>query len=543
MGIGNPVQFFSRRIFLFVPVLLCLFQLTACAQTEATVKRSKKTEFVEGKKYYLHTVEKGQTLYSIAKAYDLTVNDIIVENPDAMNGIKPGQVLRIPAQKPVQQTTAPDTTFFIHKVEAGQTLYSIAHKYNVTEEAIIKLNPEAKSGIRIGQELKIPGKSPAIGIPVIAPVAGDTLYRGIKKAEYNVAFMLPLQLWNVENINTDLVISGKEQLNPKMEAAIQFYQGAMLAVDSMRRRGMKVNIRVYDMDDGDSAKVQSILDKPEFANTDLIIGPLSPGPFYVASQWAKDHHVAIVSPVSPANRVLFHRPESSKALPSTSTQMEELADHIAAAHPKDNVVLITNGNPKETAAANVFRNRMNELLFPGGTDSIATTKTFSGLEALLKKDKTNIIVIPANGQAYVTEMMRLIHGLADKYPIIVYGMPSWMTFENLDFEYLEIVQFHFVSPWFVDSDSSASVKRFLDQYDKTYGGPADSYVFAGYDVTLFFLSALFDYGTDFYLKLSEIKADGLQQRFEFVRSDPESGFENRGVRIVRMKEYRLSEVK
>src|SRR5438105_1577806 len=59
------------------------------------VTKSKKIETVDNKKYYMHTVEKGQTLYAIAKEYSTTVNDIILENPDAIDGISPGQVLRI----------------------------------------------------------------------------------------------------------------------------------------------------------------------------------------------------------------------------------------------------------------------------------------------------------------------------------------------------------------------------------------------------------------------------------------------------------------
>ena len=59
------------------------------------------TSLVEcnGKKYVLHKVEKGQTLYAISKLYNITVNDIVVANPDAIDGIKAGQELRIPLEK------------------------------------------------------------------------------------------------------------------------------------------------------------------------------------------------------------------------------------------------------------------------------------------------------------------------------------------------------------------------------------------------------------------------------------------------------------
>ncbi len=51
------------------------------------IKKSTQTEVIDGKKYYIHTVEKGQTLYAIAKIYEVDKNDIILENPEAINGL------------------------------------------------------------------------------------------------------------------------------------------------------------------------------------------------------------------------------------------------------------------------------------------------------------------------------------------------------------------------------------------------------------------------------------------------------------------------
>ncbi len=521
-------------------VVVMLFAVPVFGQ-KGEVKKSTKTETIEGKKYYLHTVEKGQTLYAIAKAYDLTVNDIMVENPDALNGIKPGLVLRIPTQKPVVilKPVPVDTNYFIHVVQAGQTLYSLEKMYNVSHDAIVKLNPTVAAGLKIGQELKIPGKNPNAPGILQTTNGPDTLFVLNKKATYTIALMLPLQLYNVDNIDT----KEPENFPAKPKAAVEFYEGVLLAVDSMRKTGMKVNLYVYDVDDADSVKVLEILKKPEFQFMDLILGPLSPGTFYAVSSWANEHHVAVVSPVSPANRVLFKRQDASKALPALSTQMEQLAVFIGENHKTDNVVMVTSGNVKEQAAANTFRVNVSKLLFPATTDTIKMTRGMSGLEALLKKDKNNILVIPSNSQAYVSDLLRSLNTLSDKYVITVYGLSSWMGYDNLDLEYLQKLQFHFVAPYFIDYDSSATTKRFLTKYNYTFHGDAGMYAFAGYDVGLYFLQALNTYGTNFYQKLAEIKGKGVQQDFDFYRSDAESGYENRAVRIVQVVEYKLQRIK
>src|SRR6476620_2736524 len=179
--------------FVMMITMLMMFCVNANAQT-GVVRKSAKTETVDGKKYYIHTVEKGQTLYAIAKAYDMTVNDVLVENPDALNGIKPGQVLRIPYQKQTGTTTVTpvptDTAKYeLHKVEAGETIYGICKKYNTTEAVLNSLNPDLKNGLKVGQEIKIPGAVSSTSTTTVTNVvttAIDTSFKIVRKDVYNI---------------------------------------------------------------------------------------------------------------------------------------------------------------------------------------------------------------------------------------------------------------------------------------------------------------------------------------------------------------------
>jgi LysM repeat protein/ABC-type branched-subunit amino acid transport system substrate-binding protein len=546
MGI-NMSRFVIRFAFLFL--LFAANGIVLSAQNDDGIRKSKKTEVVDGRKYYVHTVEKGQTLYAIAKAYDLTVNDVLVENPDALNGIKPGQTLRIPfekksAVKPVEVTK--DTSkFVIHKVEAGQTLYSLAKKYNVTEQSILDMNPEAKSGLKAGMELKIPVKNTAA--VAIIPVNPDTViakpdsaFVASKKDVYNIAFMMPLQLWNVNNIEPSDILATppKGEFPDRPKAAAEFYEGALLAIDSMRKAGMRLNVWVYDVDDIDSGKSAKMLAQPEFKTMDLIIGPFTAGPFEEISAFAKVKNIPIISPVSGVNKVLFKNPTAVKALPSAITQMEFVAQHIHKERKDQNVMMISSGILKESKMAAAFSNEMNRLRTADGKDSIKITKGFSGVEALLKKDVMNVIVVPSNSQAFVTDLLRNLHTLAEKYQITVYGMPQWMEFENLDAEYMQTLNLHFAAPYYVDYKSPIT-QAFLIRYRNAFGGDPTIYALCGYDVTMFFLRQLFVNGTGFISNLPQIQAEGIQQSFRFVKSDAESGYENTGLRIVHISDYEL----
>jgi LysM repeat protein/ABC-type branched-subunit amino acid transport system substrate-binding protein len=552
MGIVNRA--FAHKVsgslcVLRIALLLSLLLMTVTVFAQDGIKKSKKTETFEGKKYYLHTVEKGQTLYAIARAYEVTVNDIVVENPSMMDGaIKPGDVLRVPFDKKgsittIQNPPAVDTSkkFIVHKVEAGQTVYSISKKYNVSLDDIYNNNPESRTAIRPGMELKIPVAKEGTANVAIAPDTSKTdSVVSIKKDVYNIALMMPMQLWNVANIEPDDIVLNppKAEFPQKPQAAVEFYEGALMAIDSMRKAGMKVEVWVYDVDDLDSGKTAGILAKPEFAKMDLIIGPFSAAPFDEIADFANAHNIGIVSPVSQANRVLFKNPMAVKTLPSVGTQMEQLAQHISRERKDDNVILVTSGLLKEQKANSSFRNEMDRLRVSEGKDSIKVNQGFSGIEGKLFKDKMNVLVIPSTSQAFVTDLVRNLYGLAEKYQITVYGMPGWMDYDNLDYEYLEALHFHFAAPYYIDYNMPVT-RNFVKRYRSIYGGDPTSFSFAGYDVTLFFLQQLYGTGTGFVPGVTEKKSEGIQQSFSFVRSDAESGYENIGLRIVHFSDYEL----
>ena len=110
----------------------------------------------ENQSYFLHTIEKGQSLYSIASMYGVSQSDIIKLNPGSDEKIFIGRTLRIPRNAAnVQKET-------YHTIEAGETLYRLTVKYNVSARAICDANPGLSAeNFRIGQVIRIPSTTEA----------------------------------------------------------------------------------------------------------------------------------------------------------------------------------------------------------------------------------------------------------------------------------------------------------------------------------------------------------------------------------------------
>ncbi|GAE15472.1 LysM-repeat proteins and domains [Bacteroides pyogenes JCM 10003] len=89
----------------------------------------------ENQSYFLHTIEKGQSLYSISGMYNVTTTDIIRLNPGCEDKIYAGQTIKIPKGKEIQQ----GETF--HTIQAGETLYKLTTVYGVSAKVICDANP------------------------------------------------------------------------------------------------------------------------------------------------------------------------------------------------------------------------------------------------------------------------------------------------------------------------------------------------------------------------------------------------------------------
>lgn len=176
------------RLIIILIASLSLVPLFAAAQE---IVKSEVIEFQDGKGYYMHSVLQGQTLYSLSKVYDVPVDELIFENPDAANSLSVGQLIRIPVKSRERIITDDlrkgEFRYIFHIVKKGQTLYGISRIYQVEVDELKKANPGWAKGLKAGQYLRIPMKDPvlreedqvfdeeaAAGVHTVK--AGETLY-------------------------------------------------------------------------------------------------------------------------------------------------------------------------------------------------------------------------------------------------------------------------------------------------------------------------------------------------------------------------------
>ncbi len=540
---------------------------------------------VDGKRYYKHTVGKGETIYGIAKKFNLEPKDIVLENPSAMDGVKEGDVLLIPApaKAAVADTAKPHGNYIYHEVLPKETLYSLAKQYNTTIADIDSLNPDiVAKGLQKGKQIRIPVvQPPAPPHPVQEkhPVLVDTAkpaspnkaapinnpyeanaYKSLVIQQshtdtakqivyapnvgilprYTIALIMPFTKEGSDTLRIGRLMEGSEQIPQIMQISFDFYHGMLMALDSLGRQGLKANLQVFNIDTS-SDNIDTILKNPCMLNANLIIGPPYPSNFRKMALFAQLHHIPIISPLSPESNVLKNNPWTSKTTPSATTETEGEAGYILSHYKGANVILIHNRDANQEyyeAFKKEFQKTDSAL---GRTDTLHYAESIggvSGLKIRMSKTGNNIIVMPYHGAPFVAKFVNELANVNFAYDdsITLFGMYSWTMNNALSADNLDTLNCHFPSNEFVNYSDSVT-KKFINQYRNNYLSEPSYYSYQGYDAGMFYGNLLRMYGTDVQSHLGDNKYRGLQTSFNMVRINPLDGYENKTVYILEYKNY------
>lgn len=532
--------------------------------------------------YLIYTVEKKENAYSISRAHNIPLNALYTANPGIEKGLKAGQQVRIPVQAvrdermqnliPASDAVSPDSLFgtyfnpndslINHIVKAKETMYAICRYYQVNPDSVLAVNNGLPLGLLFSDTIRIPKPNPRWKnskfnkdesnlFPTKDGITKDS-YDGLftfkdfraeagLKASYKVALMLPLEIDKYLTADKD-----GNYISIKNNIALEFYQGAMLAVDSLKQLGFSVDLYVYDTKKSPE-EVKRHLIKPEFKNMDLIIGPLYRSVFDVVKGYAKDHNIKMVCPVPQENNVLKDSPFVFKATASSTTQMRYLAKYVFLKKPNANKLIINSKLEKDYGERISFQKTYNGLAKQAGKDTIGYVAmeeyTIEAIANQLKPDVENLLIVPSSSVSYVTDFINRITTIPNikDYNITIYGLENWLKFDKIDPSYKNRFNMHLTSSYYPNLDDNDMI-NYYKKYRAKYGTDPNKFGVHGFDVTYYFLSGLSRYGIHFDHYAPSFKGEGIQTNFNMFRSLETNGFENISVFMLKYENFELIKV-
>lgn len=500
----------------------------------------------------LHTAKKGETLFSLYKRYNVEVNDLIVANPQLDQGLKVGMVVRIPMEKVRVQDElsvipAVEDGSTGHEVLQGETIYSISKLYGITEAELLEANGGLPEGLKKGAFVRIPDKIKE----AVEATANNQLVPGIKKSEYRIAYLLPFLLDENDTLMAKSAANGSMEFRSETEAALHFYYGSKLALGSAQKAGLNAEVFVREMND-EPIKVLQQLDDKNLQNIDLYIGPFHRNALDLVLQKAAKNEAHVVCPTKQSNKAVLGHPELSTVISTGNAQIPFLANEIAKRHYKDNIIIMEAPVWKEADMRDQLKyaleNDLSKYLARLDSALVESSKLRSceidknlstNLLKLLDPEKVNVLVVPTNEVYHASELMTRLSKIDDEVRVVVYGLQSWNDFDNIDADYKDRFELHTPTERFVDLEDEAT-RAFIEAFRQKHGTEPNQYAFLGYDISLFHLSGLAQFGVGYQQYFDQIQADPLHMEFEMKKAGPQNGYINEHLFLIDYKGFHLN---
>lgn len=534
--------------------------------------------------YFLHTIERGQTVYSIALTYNVSTESIYNLNPGSKDSIKAGERLKIPQQKS-------GITIF-HTIQPKETLYSVSKKYNVTGDEIIKLNPGLSTlTFAAGRTIQIPQNSKSVSVEQKKETQSAEIKHKVEKGEtlfslsqkYNVSvdvikqrnkntekslrvgetIYIPGQNFNKEKIiesetnsllsqrvieNVDFVnvvllfpfgtTNQSTVDNTQRDRIVEYYEGFLLALEDLKKNGTSVNLYVYDIGSG-SSDLNKILLKKELKQAHLIIGGITETQIKQISIFSKKEKIKYIIPFSSQSEEPLTNPLAFQINTPQSYLYSKASLQFIRKYNNNKVIFINIPDDKSEKAdlMAVIQADLRQNNIPFETLNYNGSSINTDLKNVISRTKSNVFVLSSGSKESLMKILNPLKAVRESNPsadISLFGYPEWQTYTDL------LTSFHSLNTSiysvFYANPESKNVKDFYARYQKWYKKyPINSYPkygLLGYDTGMYFLNLTGKYGTQFESFLNNMQYTSLQMGFDFDRVSYWGGFINLNIYMV-----------
>ncbi|HHU56711.1 MAG TPA: LysM peptidoglycan-binding domain-containing protein [Bacteroidales bacterium] len=551
-------------------------------QARDTVKQGVAPGFIESGKYLYHTIVPGQTFYSIGRLYQVELEDLRAANPGVtQDDLKVGYMLRVPRpQMDEEEALAEvdeDKLFRSHRVRRRETLYGISREYHIDMEVLRRVNPEVDfQNLSNGTRLRIPtdewfaretARAMEAQRPAVPPARGrvDERFKPVADCSRNrtlgysepikVALLLPFDA-NAAQV----VAAGRDSLQQVREARLaanrarlfnEFYSGVLLALDTLKQRGISVDLSVYDIAP-DSLALQRALRDPSLKEAHLMIGPALAGQLPMVSAFSREHQIPLVFPLSNTNTELEYNPWLFHVNSPDALVLDRIAKSVVrqASGGRLLVVLPEEEEPQADELVALIKEeaRTANLRY---MEYKSSANDLMELQSLLTGEGDFYVVVPSVKTSALSRLVPILYGVREKTKarINFIGL-SDVLFQTVDPEQVHALNGTFYRSFGLDY-STPHTKAFIDKYRRWYhtephaispffqssdaNASYSRYGIWGYDVAHYFVGAIAAFGRDFDLCMDQLEPDQVQFRFEFERVSNWGGFYNAGLYMFRFR--------
>ena len=491
-----------------------------------------------------YTVPSKMTLYSLGKEYGIPSDSIVRLNPEIMKegGLKEGMVIRLP-KKQDKSGVVNTENYIFYEVKPKQNIFRITQNLKITREELFRLNPSLENGLKAGMVLKLP-KEKAEGLEVKNALILDkvNLIDSIDVVNRpKLVFLLPFRLDRV-NVNDREKTEGQIKTRRDLALSLGFYSGALVALDSIKKLGVSVDVKTYDTELS-QAKVKEILFRDNLSGVSAIIGPVASGALDEVAVQAATKNIPVISPIASDSK-LSHG-NVFFTVPRDVVLREKMLSYVKKIHQDENIIIIADST-HQVAHDSILSK------FPAAQIATIIDNKSLHLDRFLVKlseDRENWVFLETDQPNMVASVTSILNSAntakmdangEKKIEVRMFTTNYNNAFEDEAVSNTHLSNLRFTYPSFY---REAKNDTFTEAYRKRYKGlMPDRYAVRGFDVTFDVLLKLAHknnlFETSKIIGLTEYAGNS----FDYF-NDWTSGYFNRACYIMEYQDLQIKEVK
>ncbi|TDP01482.1 LysM peptidoglycan-binding domain-containing protein [Flavobacterium sp. 245] len=550
--------------------------IPAKGSTSKAVATSAKTvKNTTQEKYVYHDVQPKETKFGIAKQYNMSVAELEKRNPEIVENLPVGYRLTIKgtapkteaapvanAVKPAETKKGTETpkkavSYMDYQVKPKETFYSLGRTFHLTQEELTALNPSLSEGVKEGMVLKVPtgylAPQPIIaqaqpiekavekpiekatempsGIKIVDKVKSETVSAApevvelTKKRGQNerqkVVLLLP---FNLAKLQSDTTSMGTKIKNDKfLNMTLDFYSGAMMAIDSAKTLKLPIDVAIYDSQETKtSSNISSLIAQNKLQNANAVIGPFYQNNAEATANMLRLDSVPVISPLSKdaANPI----DNLYQAIPSNDVIRNSIFDYMRAKN--GNIVAVV--DKKKESVINYIKQNQKGVVFAALTETGGLD--VANLKSLLLPNRMNYVVMETGNTAMVKTTIKALLDSQKTCQVQLVILEPNSTLDTDEISFDNLIKLKLMYPSVTRESDEAGALIFKKAYRLKNKVNPSTYATKGFDVTFDTMMRLVQ-GKTYQETADLMTTEQVDNKFQYYKKE-DGGHANKGVYIL-----------
>lgn len=483
-----------------------------------------------------HIVQPKETFWRIAYTYGISIDSLRSLNPQVGDTLSIGTILQVPTRTAAELAAQYD----YYTVLPKEGFYRLEQKLGLTQADLEALNPQLDSvGLQVGMQLRLPKTKidSLLAAGIIEPPKPSLWDSTFVTPVVRIALMAPFRLSKIE---LDSLVQTEKTLSERnlTTVALDFYAGMLHAMDSLNKAGLSIELTVMDTEN-QLYVIEGLLNEYDFSQFDVVIGPFTPINVGRVARAMSIFNVPVVSPLT--TREIEMQSTLFNSIPSKKTIRERIKiyiDSLDAVTENPCVLIIADLKNQRTEMLLKKQFELAEIVRPD--ERFGYVKP-DDVDSLLTATRPNFVFLETEDLNLITSMTSMLNAQqSDERPVQLITHYRAATYDdpNVSQAHLGNLRFTYAGH-FLEKRDSARIK-FDTNYQKRFGKIPNRTALKSYDLTVDLALRIATKRT-LFSGVEQGLGEQIQHRFDYATL-PGGGFQNTATYTIQHSGFETIEV-